>query len=134
MVDDIFAQPVRNPRRELEHTLGDVLRRLTEAVAKQIKDDVGRIAYDVCSDYVHYAEYEPLDNWKDAVRNELVREAHWRKDEFWGKSMRRAILAEHKEELLPLLRTELIATLEEEVKSLKDGLDFEIKLNRDRYR
>lgn len=117
-------------REKNKNLVGDKLQALVNKIAEQVKDQIGEAAWVACRDYVEYADYEPLSNWKSATRDELVRENYWRKDDFWGREMRRAILAEHKAELIPLLQNELIKQQQEEIEKLTESLELERRSRR----
>lgn len=96
-----------------------------------LKEKAKELVWQVCNDYVEYAEYEPFSNWKDRTRDELLREQYWKKpDDYWGKVMRATILKEHKEELLPLLRTEYTEQLEKDLADYKERYSREVDFNR----
>jgi hypothetical protein len=115
MSEDIFREPQINEKFELESKIGERIKLLLKALEGDIAKQVQEMVWTACNDYVEYAEWEPLDNWKSRCRTELIEERSYLKDEYWGRTIRRTILAEHKEELLPLLQNDLIATQAEEI-------------------
>lgn len=130
MNEDIFMEPQINEKFELESKIGERVKSILKSLEKDLAKQIQEIVWTACNDYIEYAEWEPLENWKSRIRSELIEDRPYMKDEYWGRTIRRTILAEHKEELLPLLRNELITTQEEEIKKLKDALEFERRLNR----
>lgn len=104
---------------DLENALLQHLEKFKERVAKELQD----VVFTACDSYAEYAHYEPLENWKLRMREELMNAQPWRSDDFWGKKMRSAILADHKSELIPLLQTTYTEELEAEIKRLKSWLD-----------
>jgi hypothetical protein len=117
---------------ELEEKVGAKVAEMLSQFAKEMEKRVGKMAWQICNDYAEYATWEPLNNWRSSIRTELVEERLWDKDDYWGKKMRRAILAEHRDELMPLLATEYTKQLEEEVVKMKDLYEFECRCNRSR--
>lgn len=130
MSEDIFMEPQINEKFELESKIGERVKSILKSLEKDLAKQIQEIVWTACNDYIEYAEWEPLENWKSRIRSELIEDRPYMKDEYWGRTIRGTILAEHKEELLPLLRNELITTQEEEIKKLKDALEFERRLNR----
>jgi hypothetical protein len=122
---------------EIERLAGDEVKTKTKELMLAVADNVKELVWQVANDYIeNYADSEPLRNYSDRVENEVFRCSHiWVKEEgFWGKNLRAKLLEEHREEILPLLRTEYIAKLEEEVKRLADLAEFRGKLlNSNRY-
>lgn len=115
---------------ELDNKVGSECSRMLVQFAADLKKKAGELAWQVCNDYVEYAEFEPFSNWKDRARSELLKEQYWKKPEdYWGGVMRNTIYQEHKEELLPLIRDDQMARLEKELVDLKKQLQFERNLN-----
>lgn len=106
---------------------------LIEGLKKDLAEKIGNIVWTACNDYVEYAEYEPLENLKDRLRDELVKEKYYMQESIWGKIMRQTILTEHKDELQPLLQNELILKLQEENKRLVEQVSFLRRCQENRY-
>lgn len=100
----------------------DEIKRGTSELMKLVAEKVGELVWQVADDYINtHLESDVICNYQDAVRQEVIRLAHFwskHKDDFYGKSLRKAILDEHKETILPLIKDELIERMEKEISDL----------------
>ncbi len=130
MSEDEFAAPDMTNHFE-EQKIGERVLECIEALKKSLPKQLQEIVWQTCNDYVEYATYEPLENWKDRTRHELI--GLYSDKGFWGKTMRLTIWKEHRDEILPLIKDDVIEAQTNEIESLKERLDFQIRTNRREY-
>jgi hypothetical protein len=110
------------------------VKRGTSELMKILKDKIGELVWEISNSYIEtHLENDVLANYDDAVRQEVIRLAHFwsrHKDDFYGKSLRKAIFDDHKEEILPLIKDETIEELQKEVKTLKKQIENFYELRR----
>lgn len=110
----------------LEQTAMEEVKRGTKELMEKVAEGVQQIVWQIANDYIdQHLEVDVLNNYQDAVRNEVVRLSfYWfRRDEIWGKSIRAKILEEHKDELLPLIQNDEIQRLKEELQKKEERHD-----------
>lgn len=132
-MEDIFEEAKPNEMYALESKVGERVKEELEKLKKTLTKELKDIVWTACNDYAEWAEFEPLQNWKDRARSDLLGDNYHESPDFWGKKMRAKIYEENKTELIPLIRNERILALEKEVEDLRKQIKFEIELNQRRY-
>jgi 3-phosphoglycerate kinase len=107
---------------DLEMKTGEQVKKQIEALKKTLSKELSDIVWTACNDYVEYADWEPLNNWRSRARDELLGDDYQTSPDFWGKKMRAKIYEENKAELIPLIQNERIAALEKEAAELREAL------------
>ncbi len=113
---------------ETEIAVGEVVKKKTTEIMKDIKDKIDKLVWEVANNYIgEHLELDIFQNYTDKIRNEVIRCSHiWVQDKenYYGKQIRKALLEDHKEVILNLIRDEHIAELEKQIKSLKEQVKF----------
>lgn len=118
---------------ELETKIGERVKEHLENIKKQVTKELADLVWTACNDYVEYADYEPLRNWKDRERYSLVGAKYYaHKNCFWGKQMREKIFEEYKDTILPMIKDEQIEAMQKEIDRLNERVKFMAECERDR--
>jgi hypothetical protein len=119
---------------DLEDEVTKEVQRGVRDVVTKLADTVNQLIWQMANDYIHtHLEVDVLNNYQNAVRDEVCRCAHiWVRDResFWGKDIRLKLFEEHKDEILPLIVSDVLEERDQEIARLNKTIEI---LSRQRY-